>query len=527
MNLPGMTPFLEACGATGPLEVGISSARHPEPIYYVLHQPFAVIGRDPRTDLMLHDEQVSKRHALLLILDGRAFCMDLGSRSGIQWDGRPRLAGWVDPQQCLSIGPFQLCVAGGCVREPWENVENNNPLSSQDNEGPGLPDVKLTFGNGECDVDVWPMRSRIALVGRSPQCKVGLDGASVSRFHCALIRTPQGLWVADLLGRGGIAVNGQHTRYTMLHEGDRLQVGRFVVQIVSATIHPESKAVQEPAAGLAEGMHPPGVEEKPKDRADPSADTETYPLPDVGLEQSVNGPAIPASAYLLLLNQFAAMQQQIFDEFQQAMLGMAQMFGTLHRDQVEAIQAELDELRHMTRELQGVQAQMSVLPPAANGTCVAVPPAANSNDAGWDPTLASLEPVSAALGNGAITEVVPGTCANGESPISLPGPSPQHEEFASEIPKVDANVPSVSEVAADSRAAPESPCTDLTEDRQSPKPPLDHVEPSADYRLPENIRAVIRQRMAVLHEERQSRWRRILTILLGAGDVKNSDPPAP
>jgi pSer/pThr/pTyr-binding forkhead associated (FHA) protein len=528
MNLPGMTPFLEACGATGPLEVGIGSARHPEPIYYVLHQPFAVIGRDPRTDLMLHDEQVSKRHALLLILDGRAFCMDLGSRSGIQWDDRPGLAGWVDPQQCLSIGPFQLCVTGGCVREPWENVETYSPLSSQDNEALGLPDVNLTFGNGACDVDVWPMRSRIALVGRSPQCKVCLDGASVSRFHCALIRTPQGLWVADLLGRGGIAVNGQHTRYTMLHEGDRLQVGRFVVQIVSATIHLESKAVQEPADGPAEGLDAPGVEEKPKDRADPSADTDNYPLPDAGSEQSVNGPAITASAYLLLLNQFAAMQQQMFDEFQQAMLGMSQMFGALHKDQIEAIQAELDELRHMTRELQGMQAQMSVLPPAANGASVAVPPAASSNDEGRDPTLASLEPISAALGNGATPEVVPGACTSGESTISLHRPSPQREELAPEIPRGGASVPSVSEVAADSHTAPGSQCASLTEERKSPNPPLNHFEPSADLRSPENIRAVIRQRMAALHEERQSRWRRILAILMRAGDDRiNNGPPGP
>ena len=42
-----------------------------------------------------------------------------------------------------------------------------------------------------------------------------------------------------------------------------------------------------------------------------------------------------------LVNQFGLMQQQMFDQFQQAMAMMVQMFGTMHRDQMEVIRAEL------------------------------------------------------------------------------------------------------------------------------------------------------------------------------------------
>src|SRR6266852_4485154 len=378
MSLPGMTPFLEACGATGPLEVGISSTRHPEPIYYVLQQPFAVIGRDPRNDLMLHDEQISKRHAFLQILDGRAFCFDLGSRSGVEWDGRPGQAGWIDPQQFLGIGPFQVFVTGGCSREPWENALVYSPLASQETEPPGLPEVKLAFVNGAADKDVWPMTSRIALIGRSPQCKVCLEGPSVSRFHCVLVRTPHGLWVADLLGRGGIAVNGQHTRYTLLREGDRLQVGQFVVQIVRATIHTTPTAEPPPVKERVDSGFAPGIEENPNYPSDPNVDTANYPPPAERSDPAARGLEIPESAYLPLLNQFARMQQQMFDQFQQAMLGMAQMFGALHREQMDALQTELDDFRRVTRELQGLQTQMITLPPAANGAAVVVPPAATA-----------------------------------------------------------------------------------------------------------------------------------------------------
>ena len=42
-----------------------------------------------------------------------------------------------------------------------------------------------------------------------------------------------------------------------------------------------------------------------------------------------------------LVNQFGLMQQQMFDQFQQAMAMMVQMFGTMHRDQMEVIRTEL------------------------------------------------------------------------------------------------------------------------------------------------------------------------------------------
>jgi pSer/pThr/pTyr-binding forkhead associated (FHA) protein len=534
MSLPGMTPFLEACGATGPFEVGIASARHPEPIYYVLHQPFAVIGRDPRNDLMLHDEQISKRHAFLQILDGRAFCFDLGSRSGVEWDGLPGQAGWIDPQQCIGVGPFQVCVTGGCSREPWDNALAYSPLSSQETEPPGLPEVMLAFANGAADKDVWPMTSRIALIGRSPQCKVCLEGPSVSRFHCALIRTPHGLWVADLLGRGGIAVNGQHTRYTLLREGDRLQVGRFVVQIVTATKHTAPAAEQAPVAEPADGGVAPGIEENSNHPLDPSADTANYPPPTVRSDPAVKDLEIPESAYLPLLNQFALMQQQMFDQFQHAMLGMMQMFGALHRDQMEALQAELDDLRSVTRELQGLQTQLSALPPAANGTAVVVPPAATSIDATLDLSLANLEQMDHASGNGAPLGFAPDSCSSEEREIRAPDPDPQQAQPA-RVPEEP--LPSwevaeeltpdqfdCEEAAPSALEDPPDPCVDPelvraaeTEETDLPNPPPIHADPPPGSGSPEEIHALLCKRMATLQEEQQSRWRRILGILTRAG----------
>ena len=56
-----------------------------------------------------------------------------------------------------------------------------------------------------------------------------------------------------------------------------------------------------------------------------------------------------------LVNQFGLMQQQMFDQFQQAMAMMVQMFGTMHRDQMAVIREELDRLHDLTEEFHALK----------------------------------------------------------------------------------------------------------------------------------------------------------------------------
>ena len=60
-----------------------------------------------------------------------------------------------------------------------------------------------------------------------------------------------------------------------------------------------------------------------------------------------------------LVNQFGLMQQQMFDQFQQAMAMMVQMFGKMHRDQMEVIRAELDRLHDLTEEFHALKTELA------------------------------------------------------------------------------------------------------------------------------------------------------------------------
>ena len=65
----------------------------------------------------------------------------------------------------------------------------------------------------------------MAVLGSSARCKVRLYDPNVSKHHCALLRTPSGLWVIDLLGRDGITVNGESVRFAPL--GGRRRARRW------------------------------------------------------------------------------------------------------------------------------------------------------------------------------------------------------------------------------------------------------------------------------------------------------------
>ena len=60
-----------------------------------------------------------------------------------------------------------------------------------------------------------------------------------------------------------------------------------------------------------------------------------------------------------LVNQFGLMQQQMFDQFHQAMAMMVQMFGTMHHDQMAVIREELDRLNELSDEVHALRAELA------------------------------------------------------------------------------------------------------------------------------------------------------------------------
>jgi predicted component of type VI protein secretion system len=69
-------------------------------------------------------------------------------------------------------------------------------------------------------------------IGRDEDCHVRLTSSLISRKHCALNCTPEGLWVRDLASQNGTFVNEvQISEPVLLKAGDVLQIGAVLFQV--------------------------------------------------------------------------------------------------------------------------------------------------------------------------------------------------------------------------------------------------------------------------------------------------------
>ena len=366
-----MDLFRESCGMTGPLQLRVDYPGVAEPLQWVLYQPFALIGREPRSHLQLDHDEVSRRHAYLQVVSGRIFFTDLESRLGTQREGEPRRTGWLDEEQSIGIGPYSIHHTANGQNGSASDSAHARPAYPVRQ---GIPEVTLEFVNKTGRSSSWQMTPLLALVGRSPDCRVHLIGQSVSNYHCSLVRTPLGLWVVDLFGKNGVRVNGELVRQSRLDAGDQLQVGRFLIRVhydtppimqyrpdFAASFKGTVGATQPaPAAEAPEIVVTPAITPCPsaaelESRLSTSLGRALMPI---AAEQLV--PGEEAQNFLpAIRHQLSLMQEEMVDQFQQAMMKMFQTFSSLQNEQIGAIRQELNHLQDLTNELSKVQLELS------------------------------------------------------------------------------------------------------------------------------------------------------------------------
>lgn len=464
-----MEVFLQACGRTGSLRLSIEEQGQSLATERVFHQPFALVGGDPRMDVFLSHPEIGRRHAYLQLLGGKLFCVDLHHQSEV--------AGQNGVGEAFHLGPFSVRALASDGQAPPALAEFSAAALSGEEE---VPEVALEFVNRIPGPTVWRMTTRLALVGKASLCRVRLMGNSVSKFHCSLVRTPLGLWVVDLFGKGGITVNESPVRSARLEDGDRLQVGNFIIR----PRYPQAAALRLPLSHLNDVtrqiIEQPGSSISLPSFQEPVAEPGSMPTPEATLSPAPafpgappvepsnlplmptvpsSGEVAPANAELVqsllvpIAQQLGTMQQQMFEQFQQAMMMMFQMFGKLQREQMGVIRDEMDRLHQLSREVLALQSELAKRPEAAverpRSTPAATGPRATPH------SVAPAQPTP--------------------RPTTAPKP------------------------AAESKPLP-----------------LPQGQPEKD------MHAWLSQRLATLQEERQSRWQKIVSFLSGKSRDKST-----
>ncbi|MFL5242930.1 MAG: FHA domain-containing protein [Gemmataceae bacterium] len=511
MSLQGMTPFLEACGAAGPLQFGVTLPHSQERLSQVWHRPFVIIGRDPQSDIVLSDPNASRRHAYLQMIGGRVYCMDLGSRTGLNWGSLPGAQGWLDPYQLLRIGDSLIRITTGCHAES-ETDRPDSPLLSRPDESLELPYVTLEFINGNTDQANWPMYSQLGIIGRAPGCKVRLESPTVSRYHCGLVRTSFGVWVVDLQGREGVRVNGQRVRYAKLEDGDDLQLGRFLIRM-HCGLAPRTWGASEEVDKAKRSNTPSAIILQPAPFSGSAALAPQRPtvLTQAGVEavQSIVAP---------MMNEFAAMQQQMFDQFQESMFMLVKMFRSVNQEQMKEIHDELDQIRELTKEMKDLQQQLnvrhdtvSVTPqpdPAVHFT--SLPETGNGSiDMLISDPAVPLRPEPVEKSDPAKVDAPPPLAHPATAPVA--GPVPDLESVETKLASAAPSAPPIANGVGHATQP------------GAPSPPLPKITASA---VPPGVdlHGWLTDRLSSIQTERQSRMQKILGMLTGKRGSGNPLP---
>jgi pSer/pThr/pTyr-binding forkhead associated (FHA) protein len=529
-----MKSFLAACGIEDSFQFAIENQGTAASSVRLLYQPFAVIGRDLRADVVLDHADISRRHVYLQVVEGRVFWVDLESRTGTRSERESQRFGWLEGGRTFGVGPYVIRRFVG-DRQTADKLDRgalprDTPLVARAHTQAAQPEVALEFLNGPSRSMLKPVHRVLSLIGSATGCKFRLTDSSVSRFHGSLLQTSAGLWIVDLLGQKGITINDVPVRSSRLLDGDIIQIGRYQIRVRSH-LHGQSSGTGFSDLGhtafvpKSVGQNRVSSNLKSTNWASPAAllrpdrvNGHESPLPvpiqvlsifpkadlmplNAMLPVNVAQSELTGSMLVPLVNQFGLMQQQMFDQFQQAMTMMVQMFGTMHRDQMEVIRAELDQLRELTEEFHALKdelaertrerAEIPLHEPQFNSPGVDQPAAMGPNVSATPPPVAPSSPRES-----------PGVGYLGQTPASkIMGQwsSPEPDLLSTEPSSSPSVVPSVSEQV---QKANSRPSAKLNGAIAAPDKDRDTV-------------LWLHQRIMFLQRERETRWQKILKLVPG------------
>ncbi|RLS56234.1 MAG: FHA domain-containing protein [Planctomycetota bacterium] len=220
-----------ASGQTQPLRLVVRDARGELVQRKEIDAPFAIIGRGSNCDLHIDEEVVAYRHAYLQVFANRVACIDLISTNGIAIQP-PAPTHWISSEHRFRIGTHWVQLEGDWLADP--TVPSPMEFKARDEqriEFGVLPKAELELLNTSAKGRMWPINRVVTLIGRDEKCRITIPDERISRVHCVLLLLPSGLWVIDLLGKGGIKVNSQPVRCSALPEGSQLQIGDYLVAV--------------------------------------------------------------------------------------------------------------------------------------------------------------------------------------------------------------------------------------------------------------------------------------------------------
>jgi pSer/pThr/pTyr-binding forkhead associated (FHA) protein len=185
-------------------------------------KPFALVGGDDRSDIVLTDESIPSRKLYLQATPEGVFCLDLAPGP----PGQTQLHGWLSPERPLSLGPYSIRVALG-DGTPGNGGSSRPPLDTAGS----LPEPRpqLVARHQGKEIGRGRVTRQLSVLGRKKPSSMIIKSHAISGCHCALVWVSNECWAVDLLSANGTYIDDRLVQAAKLHPGETLRLGEVEI----------------------------------------------------------------------------------------------------------------------------------------------------------------------------------------------------------------------------------------------------------------------------------------------------------
>jgi pSer/pThr/pTyr-binding forkhead associated (FHA) protein len=226
-------PIPEIVLYTGDRQLGVFS----------LAQGELTIGRTPGNSIMIDNLGVSRRHAVIRVVDGRAVIEDLGSANGTSIGGERISSRELKDGDEISVVKHRLVFR---VPKGAETVPKTEPVADAGQKTMFIDQGAIAHamaarptprGEGATpvlrpclilpDLKKFALESEEITLGSGRDCQIQLSGIFVNRAHARIIPQKDGQYkIVHLAGFAGTWVNGEKISVHTLRHGDEIEIGK-------------------------------------------------------------------------------------------------------------------------------------------------------------------------------------------------------------------------------------------------------------------------------------------------------------
>ena len=190
-----------------------------------LRRAVTVIGSRRPAHIVLHDENISNAHCVIVNTGTEVLLKDLHTSSGTRLNKACVNLAVLSDGDVIALGHTTIQVA---IQVP-DSASDDSAFGMEFGDPtkfPGPVSLHLIRTDKQ-----WSIVDAVVLIGRHDDATVRLDHADLSSRHALLFRIGAEPAIFDLGSRTGLWVNGQRCSLTPLHNDDRLTIGPFGLSV--------------------------------------------------------------------------------------------------------------------------------------------------------------------------------------------------------------------------------------------------------------------------------------------------------